>query len=78
MNLTAFRAEGIKARSTGAETIYLLIRVGLSGEASSFDGWPRSVCISLEISGWLHSIWFRGSTSDRVNGITKSKRGDQK
>jgi hypothetical protein len=40
MNLTAFRAEGIKARSTGAETIYPPIRVGLSGEASSFDGWP--------------------------------------
>jgi hypothetical protein len=38
MNLTAFRAEGIKARSTGAETIYPPIRVGLGGEASSLDG----------------------------------------
>jgi len=38
MNLTAFRAEGIKARSTDAETIYPPIRVGLGGEASSLDG----------------------------------------
>jgi hypothetical protein len=32
MNLTAFYAGGIKARSIGAETIYLPIRVGLGGE----------------------------------------------
>jgi hypothetical protein len=77
MNLTAFRAEGIKARSTGAETIYPPIRVGLDGEASNLDGWHIYVRISLEISGWLHSIWFRSSTSDRGIGVTKLKRGDQ-
>jgi len=38
-------------------------------------GWPLYVRISLATSGWLHVFWFRVSTGDRGNGVTKSIKG---